>query len=276
MIYKPHDLKQDDNQPFPGPRTDSLKARGAPRGILKRNSSSSSTDSDTVRFHQSFEPKSKIGSPGPTIHERISEKEHSLEDESSSSAQEPLKHVRFSAVKEELPPSPGPIQGREVGEFSVLESNRLKNGTEDAGDKDELWKDPTPSPYREPLPLPRSASSPSALKHETHQPKTSGPFPSNGQPSPSEVLPARLQSSENSPTISEHEAKSSELSRLESELPKSPAGKRVVTTRFSALSSGLGTARPASLVEAAFGLLAIPAGIQADAAGGCLYLFMGL
>ncbi|XP_023613142.1 synaptotagmin-like protein 2 isoform X3 [Myotis lucifugus] len=223
MINKSHDLKQDNNQSFPGQRTDSLKARGAPRGILKRNSSSSSTDSDTVRFHQSFEPKSKIGSPGLTIHERISEKEHSLEDESSSSAQEPLKQVRFSAVKEELPPSPGLIQGREVGEFSVLESNRLKNGTEDAGDQNEFWKDPTPSQYREPLPLPRSASSPSALKHETHQPKTSGPFPSNGQPSPSEVLPARPQSSENSPTISEHKAKSSELSRLESELSKSPA-----------------------------------------------------
>ncbi|ELK36134.1 Synaptotagmin-like protein 2 [Myotis davidii] len=226
MINKSHDLKQDDNQSFPGQRTDSLKARGPPRGILKRNSSSSSTDSDTVRFHQGFEPKSKIGSPGLTIHERISEKEHSLEDESSSSAQEPLKQVRFSAVKEELPPSPGLIQGREVGEFSVLESNRLKNGTEDARDQDEFWKDPTPSQYREPLPLPRSASSPSALKHETHQPKTSGPFPSNGQPSPSEVLPARPQSSENSPTISEHKAKSSELSRLESELYKSPADER--------------------------------------------------
>ncbi|XP_070281883.1 synaptotagmin-like protein 2 isoform X7 [Myotis yumanensis] len=226
MINKSHDLKQDNNQSFPGQRTDSLKARGAPRGILKRNSSSSSTDSDTVRFHQSFEPKSKIGSPGLTIHERISEKEHSLEDESSSSAQEPLKQVRFSAVKEELPPSPGLIQGREVGEFSVLESNRLKNGTDDAGDQNEFWKDPTPSQYREPLPLPRSASSPSALKHETHQPKTSGPFPSNGQPSPSEVLPARPQSSENSPTISGHKAKSSELSRLESELSKSPADER--------------------------------------------------
>ncbi|XP_036180663.1 synaptotagmin-like protein 2 isoform X5 [Myotis myotis] len=226
MINKSHDLKQDNNQSFPGQRTDSLKARGAPRGILKRNSSSSSTDSDTVRFHQSFEPKSKIGPPGLTIHERISEKEHSLEDESSSSAQEPLKQVRFSAVKEELPPSPGLIQGREVGEFSVLESNRLKNGTEDAGDQNEFWKDPTPSQYREPLPLPRSASSPSALKHKTHQPKTPGPFPSNGQPSPSEVLPARPQSSENSPTISEHKAKSSELSRLESELSKSPADER--------------------------------------------------
>ncbi|XP_036282666.1 synaptotagmin-like protein 2 isoform X9 [Pipistrellus kuhlii] len=226
MIYKSPDLKQDDHQLFPGQRTDLLKARGAPRGILKRNSSSSSTDSDTVRFHQSFEPKSKIGSPGLTIHERISEKEHSLEDKSSSSAQEPLKHVRFSAVKEELPRSPGLIQGREVGEFSVLESNRLKNGIEDVGDEDEFWKDPTPSQYREPLPLPPSASSPSALKHETNQPKTPGPSPSNGQPSPLKVLPARPQSSENSPTIREHEAKSSELSRLESELSKSPADER--------------------------------------------------
>ncbi|KAB1272329.1 Synaptotagmin-like protein 2 [Camelus dromedarius] len=134
MIYKSHDLKRDDNQSLPRQRADSLNRGGAPRGILKRNSSSSSTDSETVRFHQNFEPKSKIVSPVLTIHERISEKEHehSLEDDSSSNSLEPLKHVRFSAVKDELPQSPGLIHGREVGEFSVLESDRLKNGAEDA------------------------------------------------------------------------------------------------------------------------------------------------
>uniref|UniRef100_A0A3Q2HJR2 Synaptotagmin-like protein 2 n=1 Tax=Equus caballus TaxID=9796 RepID=A0A3Q2HJR2_HORSE len=223
IIYRSHNLKQDDNPSFPRQRTDSLNARGAPRGILKRNSSSSSTDSETVRFHQNFEPKSKIVSPSLTIHERITEKEHSLEDDSSSNSLEPLKHVRFSAVKDEPPQSPGLIQGREVGEFSVLESDRLKNETKDAGDIDEFWNEPKPSQSRKPSPLRQSASSPSASKNETHQPTTAGSFPINGHHSPSEALTARPQSLENSPTINEHKAKSPELSRPESALSKSPA-----------------------------------------------------
>ncbi|XP_047733265.1 synaptotagmin-like protein 2 isoform X9 [Prionailurus viverrinus] len=223
MLHKSHELKQDDNQPFPRQRTDSLGARGAPRGILKRNSSSSSTDSETVRFLQNFEPKSKIVSPGLTIHERISEKEHSLEDDDSSNSLEPLKHVRFSAVKDELPQSPGLSHGQDIGEFSVLESDRLKNGAEDKVDVDEFWNDPKPPQYRKPLPLHQSASSPSASKNETCQPMTSGSFPINGHRSPSQVLTTRPESIENSPTINEHKAKPSELSRLKSELSKSPA-----------------------------------------------------
>ncbi|XP_023388216.1 synaptotagmin-like protein 2 isoform X2 [Pteropus vampyrus] len=223
MIYTSHVLKQDDNQPLPRQRTDSLNTRGAPRGILKRNSSSSSTDSETVRFHQNFDSKSKVVSPGLTIHERISEKDHSLEDDTSSNSLEPLKHVRFSAVKDELPSSPGLIRGREVGEFSVLEFDRLKNGTQEVRDMGEFWKDPKPLQYRKPLSLHQSASSPSAANNEAHQPTASGSFPINGHSSPSEVLTARPQPIENSPTVNEHKAKSSELSRLESELSKSPA-----------------------------------------------------
>ncbi|KAK2101096.1 hypothetical protein P7K49_022444 [Saguinus oedipus] len=226
MVYKSIDLNNDDNQSFPRERTDSLKMRGAPRGILKRNSSSSSTDSETLRFNHNFEPKSKIVSPGLTIHEKISEKEHSLEDNSSSDSLEPLKHVRFSAVKDELPQSPGLIHGREVGEFSVLESDRLKSGSEDAGDTDKLQNDPKTSQYRKPLPFHQSASSPNVSKSETHQPMTFGSFPINGLHSHSEVLTPKPQSMENSPTISESKDKSSELTRLESVLPKSPAGNR--------------------------------------------------
>nr|XP_023414296.1 synaptotagmin-like protein 2 isoform X11 [Loxodonta africana] len=224
MIYKSNDLKQDDNQSFPRQRTDSLNAKGAPRGILKRNSSSSSTDSETVRFNQNLEPKSKIVSPGLTIHERISEKEHSLGDDSSPNTLEPLKHVRFSAVKDELPQSPGLIHGREVGEFSVLECDRLKNATEDTGDADGLRNEPEPSRYRKPLPFYQPASSPSASKNETQLPTTSVCLPINGPSSHSEVLTERPQSFENSPTINEYKAKSSELPRLKSELSKSPAG----------------------------------------------------
>ncbi|KAM8922972.1 synaptotagmin-like protein 2 isoform 18-T18 [Lycaon pictus] len=224
MLHKSQELKQDDKQSFPRQGTDSLSTRGAPKGILKRNSSSSSTDSETVRFHQNFEPKSKIVSPGLTIHERLSEKEHSLEDDSSSHSPEPLKHVRFSAVKDELPQIPGLSHGREVGEFSVLESDRLKNGTEDNVDVDEFWNDAKPSQSRKPLPLHQSASSPSASENETHQLVTSGSFPISEHQSPSEVLTARPESIENPPTTNEQKAKSSELSRLESELSKSPAG----------------------------------------------------
>ncbi|XP_045870397.1 synaptotagmin-like protein 2 isoform X9 [Meles meles] len=223
MLPKSHELKLDDNQSFPRQRTDSLSTRGAPRGILKRNSSSSSTDSETVRFHQNLEPKTKMVAPGLTIHERISEKEHSLEDDSSSNSLEPLKHVRFSAVKDELPQRPGLSRGREVGEFSVLESDRLKNGTEGDVDVDEFCSDPQPSQYRKTLPLHQSASSPTASKNETHQPMASGSFPVNGRHSPSEVLAARPESIENSSTVNEHKAKPSELSQLESELSQSPA-----------------------------------------------------
>ncbi|XP_047610068.1 synaptotagmin-like protein 2 isoform X3 [Phacochoerus africanus] len=223
MMYKSPDLKQDDKQSLPRQRTDSLNTRGPPRGILKRNSSSSSTDSETVRFHQSFEPKSKIVSPGLTIHERISEKECSLEDDSSSNSLEPLKHVRFSALEDGHPQSPELVRGREVGEFGVLESDTLKNGTEDAGDADEFWKDPKPSQDRKPLPFQPPAASPSASKSDTHQPTTSGSFPVNEHHSPKEVLTARPQSTENPHTLGEHKANSSELLRLESTLSQNPA-----------------------------------------------------
>ena len=270
MLYKAQDLKQDDNQPFPRQRTDSLNARGAPKGILKRNSSSSSTDSETVRLHQNFEPKSKIVSPGLTIHERISEKEHSLEDDNSSNSLEPLKHVRFSAVKDELPQSPGLVHGREVGEFSVLESDRLKNGTEGAGLKDEVGNDPWPFQYTNSLPFQSSASSPSPSKNETSQPTTSGSFPINEHSSPKEVLTTRALSTENSHTINEHKTSSSELS-------KNPAGKRFITTRLRNWPSGLGMARTARQPgRSPFCLLGVPAEIQAEATGECLCLFMGL
>ncbi|XP_037378969.1 synaptotagmin-like protein 2 isoform X7 [Talpa occidentalis] len=219
MMYKSSDLKRDESQSFPRPRTDSLNARGAPRGILKRNSSSSSTDSETVRLQQTFEPKSKAVSPRLTIHERISEKEHSSEDNSANSL-EPLKHVRFSAVKEDLPQSPDQIHSREVGEFNVLESDRLKNEAEEAGNVGTVWNDHTPPLDRKPLPFHQSPSSPSASKNETHQPMT---FPTSEHHSPSEVLTTRPQSIESSPVISEHKVKSPESLKLESEVPKRPA-----------------------------------------------------
>ncbi|XP_060223521.1 synaptotagmin-like protein 2 isoform X28 [Meriones unguiculatus] len=222
LICKSNDLKKEDNQSFPRQSRDSLNAKAAPRGILKRNSSSSSTDLETLRLNHSFDPKNKIISPGLTIHERISEKDHSLEDDSSPSSLEPLKHVRFSAVKDELPQSPRPALGQEVGEFTVLESGRLQNGTEDVGDTDECQDHPKP-PHRIPISLCQSVSSPSVPEREICQPVPPGSVPSDGIPCQSDTGPTRPQSVESSSIINEYQDKSSRLTKPESELSKSPA-----------------------------------------------------
>ncbi|XP_052014838.1 synaptotagmin-like protein 2 isoform X2 [Apodemus sylvaticus] len=222
LIYKSNDLKKDDNQYFPGQRRDSLNARGAPRGILKRNSSSSSTDSETLRLNYSFDPKSKILSPGPTIHERISEKEHSLEDDSSTNSLEPFKHVRFSAVKDELPQSPRPVLGQEVGEFTVLESDRLQNGTEDVGDIDEFHDHPELS-HKNSLSPYQSVSSPSVSEMETEQTMFSGSVPRDETPCHSDILPTRSPCVPSSSIVNEQQDKASHFTKLQSELSKSPS-----------------------------------------------------
>ncbi|XP_055972058.1 synaptotagmin-like protein 2 isoform X2 [Sorex fumeus] len=217
MINKSNDIKQDNNQPFPRPRTDLLNAKRTPRGILKRNSSSSSTDSEIIRFSQNIEHKSKTVPPGMTIHERISEKEHSLEDDSSSNSPEPLKHVRFSSVKDALPQSPGGIHGQKVEGCGMFESGRLENGSKDAAVIKTFWKDPEPSPDRKALHFRQSETRPSASKNETYQ------LPVSGHHSSSEVLTTRPQSIENLPTANEDKTKSPESLRLDSQLTKSPA-----------------------------------------------------
>ncbi|GAB1292322.1 Synaptotagmin-like protein 2 [Apodemus speciosus] len=223
LIYKSNGLKKDDNQSFPGQRRDSLNVTGAPRGILKRNSSSSSTDSETLRLNYNFDPKSKILSPGPTIHERISEKEHSVEDDPSTSSLEPLKHVRFSAVRDELLQSPRPALGQEVGEFTVLESDRLQNGTEDAGDVDEFQDHPELS-HKNSLSLYQSVSSPSVSERVTEQPMSSGSVPSDETPCHSDMLSTRPPRVESSSIVNGQQDKSSHFTKLQSELSKSPSG----------------------------------------------------
>ncbi|XP_057611976.1 synaptotagmin-like protein 2 isoform X5 [Chionomys nivalis] len=222
LLYKSKDLKTDDNQSFPRQRRDSLNAKGAPRGILKRNSSSSSTDSETLRLNYGFDSKSRSLSPGLTIHERISEKEPSLEDDSPTNSLEPFKHVRFSAVKDELPQGPRPVLGQEVGEFTVLESDSLQNGTEDTGCLDKFQDHQKPS-HRKPLSPYQSASSPSVSERETQQPTSFGSLPSDGFPCHSDFQSTRPQLVENSPIINDYQDKSPSLARLESELSKSPA-----------------------------------------------------
>ncbi|XP_051004864.1 synaptotagmin-like protein 2 [Acomys russatus] len=218
LMYKANDIKKDDNQSFLRQRRDSLNARGAPRGILKRNSSSSSTDSETLRLNYNFDPKSKTVSPGLTIHERIPEKEHSFEDDSSTNSLEPLKHVRFSAAMDELPQTPRPTLGQEVGEFTVLEADSLQNGTDDAGDTDECQDRPKPSHKT----LSSPTSSPRVSEREAHQRMAAGSIPGEGTPGHSDILPARPQSVESSSIISEYQDTPSYLTKREPEFSKNP------------------------------------------------------
>ncbi|KAM6439454.1 synaptotagmin-like protein 2 isoform 2-T2 [Rhynochetos jubatus] len=106
-----------------------------PRGILKRSSSSSSTDSE-VRGSQMLDVQKKNGLPTGTIFEGEAEK-NSLMEEAEDSTQislEKLKQVRFSSStgKGELLQSPQLHHGRETGEFDLLESDEIKSSGSDA------------------------------------------------------------------------------------------------------------------------------------------------
>ncbi|KAM9019403.1 synaptotagmin-like protein 2 isoform 4-T7 [Ara ararauna] len=105
-----------------------------PRSILKRSSSSSSTDSE-VRVSQVLDAQKKNGLPTATIFE--GEAENSLREEAEDSTQislEKLKQVRFSSSTRKGEPlqSPQPHHGRETGEFGLLESDEIKSGGNDA------------------------------------------------------------------------------------------------------------------------------------------------
>ncbi|XP_030332892.1 synaptotagmin-like protein 2 isoform X3 [Strigops habroptila] len=105
-----------------------------PRGILKRSSSSSSTDSE-VRVSQVLDVQKKNGLSTATIFE--GEAENSLREEAEDSTQislEKLKQVRFSSGtgKREPLQSPQLHRGTETGEFGLLDSDEIKSGGNDA------------------------------------------------------------------------------------------------------------------------------------------------
>ncbi|XP_072466757.1 synaptotagmin-like protein 2 isoform X2 [Notamacropus eugenii] len=223
LIYKNmSNLQPDDNQSLPklSQRTDSLNSRSAPRGILKRNSSSSSTDSEIARYNPSLEPKSKNWPARLVIHEGNSEKDDSTEDESSQNPLEPLKHVRFSAVKEEVSQGPELNQGKEVGEFGLLESDIPRNGPEGAGDLQESPNKPVFSRYRKPAQYMSPAS-------DSYQINGTSPSSENiydkQTHSHSEFLTESLSLKEHSPSNRESQKASSKPLSLESELCKNPA-----------------------------------------------------
>ncbi|XP_027754988.1 synaptotagmin-like protein 2 isoform X9 [Empidonax traillii] len=147
LIHKAADSvsQREDFVPKPTKQTERINGTGTPpRGILKRSSSSSSTDSE-VRVSQMLDVQKKNGLSTATIFEGDSEK-NSLVDEAEDGTQismEKLKQVRFSSStnKGRLLQSPQPHHGKEGGELDLLESDQKKIsgnhaiGSDSFGDK---------------------------------------------------------------------------------------------------------------------------------------------
>ncbi|NXP14614.1 SYTL2 protein, partial [Thinocorus orbignyianus] len=128
--------EREDFVPKPAKQTEKINGTGTPpRGILKRSSSSSSTDSE-VRVSQMLDVQKKNALPTATIFEGEAEK-NPLTEEVEHSTQislEKLKQVRFSssADKGEPQQSPQPHHGREKGEFDSLKSDKIMSSENDA------------------------------------------------------------------------------------------------------------------------------------------------
>ncbi|XP_027533312.1 synaptotagmin-like protein 2 isoform X7 [Neopelma chrysocephalum] len=132
LIHKATDSvsQREDFVPKPNKQSERINGAGTPpRGILKRSSSSSSTDSE-VRVSHMLDVQKKNGLSTATIFEGDSEK-NSLVDEAEDCTQismEKLKQVRFSSStsKEKLLQSPQLHHGKERGELDLLESDKKK------------------------------------------------------------------------------------------------------------------------------------------------------
>ncbi|NXV14975.1 SYTL2 protein, partial [Cepphus grylle] len=128
--------EREDFVPKPAKRTERINGVGTPpRGILKRSSSSSSTDSE-VRVSQMLDVQKKNALPTATIFEGDAEKNSLMEEEEDSTqiSLEKLKQVRFSSSTGKGDPlqSPQLHHDRVKGEFDLLESDKIKSSGNDA------------------------------------------------------------------------------------------------------------------------------------------------
>ncbi|XP_068037678.1 synaptotagmin-like protein 2 isoform X3 [Anomalospiza imberbis] len=133
LIHKAADsVSQGEDLPSkPAKQTERINGIATPpRGILKRSSSSSSTDSE-VRVSQALDVQKKNGLATATIFEGEGET-NSLMEEAENSAQnslEKLKQVRFSSSSGKGKPlqSPQLHHGKEKGEQDILRPDEKKN-----------------------------------------------------------------------------------------------------------------------------------------------------
>nr|XP_033804800.1 synaptotagmin-like protein 2 isoform X3 [Geotrypetes seraphini] len=128
MTYQIMDTQLDSS----AKKNDMNSGTGARKGILKRSSSSSSTDSEILRIGQNFDTQNKTPVPASPILEGAVEKNSGVEqsDESSLNGLDKLKHVRFSSniSQKALAQAPELHKGKELGEYDLLESDLSKNG----------------------------------------------------------------------------------------------------------------------------------------------------
>ncbi|NXW80814.1 SYTL2 protein, partial [Hirundo rustica] len=144
LIHKAADSvsQREDLVPKLTKQTERINGIGTPpRGILKRSSSSSSTDSE-VRVSQMLDVQKKNGLSTATIFEGESEK-NSLTKEAEDSTQnslEKLKQVRFSSSSDKGNPlqSPQLHHGKEKREHDILKLDRKKNSGNYAVQSDSL------------------------------------------------------------------------------------------------------------------------------------------
>ncbi|KAM5180384.1 synaptotagmin-like protein 2 isoform 6-T6 [Mantella aurantiaca] len=151
-VPKPRTLRMND-QPQDQPnsllkRDDSFNGAGKPRGILKRRSSSSSTDSESIRIPPSVETNKIVLPVSPILevgHHNFDELDANFDNSADKQ-----KQVRFSEKIQQKPPSPGPepYSGIEVGEYGVLDPglsvNDLDNGFDDHSDSEDFLLDRDP------------------------------------------------------------------------------------------------------------------------------------
>lgn len=136
--------QRQDFVPKPAKWTKRVNGIGTPpRGILKRSSSSSSTDSE-VRVNQMLDVQKKNGLPTATIFEGEAEKNAPTEEaeDSTQISLEKLKQVRFSSSTGKVEPlqSSQLHHGRETRESDLLGSNEIKSSGSDANRSDSSGK----------------------------------------------------------------------------------------------------------------------------------------
>ncbi|KAF7251162.1 Synaptotagmin-like protein 2 [Varanus komodoensis] len=126
--HKTSDVSLRNENPLPKAprRIKQVNGQGTPpRGILKRSSSSSSTDSEMFRLSQNMDSSNKTGLPASAILEDVPAGEA---EGFSQNSLERLKQVRFSSSvsRKGHPPSHESHTGKESGEFSLLDSDSIK------------------------------------------------------------------------------------------------------------------------------------------------------
>ncbi|KAM4046042.1 synaptotagmin-like protein 2 isoform 2-T2 [Anomaloglossus baeobatrachus] len=109
-------------------REDSLNGTNKRKGILKRRSSSSSTDSESIRIPPNIEALKLVLPASPILE---AEQTHIFDERVNSSENSPdrQKQVRFSEYVLQKPPTPNPesYNAREIGEFGILDPSSFQN-----------------------------------------------------------------------------------------------------------------------------------------------------